>query len=100
MRSVCQCLADGKTSAIVGGVIAEEENTQNLVESLKDAEQKTGITPMGIVLDNRLSENLPAIKDYLDERGIEIVKIFPGNSKSNGTVEENGASFFLVEIAA
>lgn len=92
-RSIWQCLVDGKTTAIVGGMIAEEENTQNLVESLKDAEQKTGTIPMGIVLDNRLSENLPAIKDYLDERGIEIVKIFPGNSKSNGTVEENFHTF-------
>jgi len=88
-RSVWQCLADGKTSAIVGGVIAEEENTENLVRSLRDAEQKTGIKPMGIVLDNRLSENLPAIQAYFDEHQIEIVKIFPGNSKSNGIIEEN-----------
>jgi hypothetical protein len=88
-RSVWQCLVDGKTSAIVGGVIAEEENTQNLVDSLKDAEQKTGVKPMGIVLDNRLSENLPAVQAYFDEHQIEIVKTYPGNSKSNGIVEEN-----------
>jgi hypothetical protein len=44
---------------------------------------------MGIVIDNRLSENMPAIKTYLDERGIEIVNTFPGNSKSNSIIEEN-----------
>ncbi len=88
-RSVWQCLVDGKTSAIVGGVISPEENTENLVESLQDAEQKTGIKPMGIVLDNRLSENLPAVQAYFDEHEIEIVKTFPGNSKSNGIIEEN-----------
>lgn len=84
-----QCLVDGKTSALMGGVVRDEENTVNLVEALKEAEEKTGITPLGIVLDNRLSENLPAVRPYFEERGIEIVKIFPGNSKSNGMIEEN-----------
>src|SRR5271165_2725827 len=44
---------------------------------------------MAIVLDNRLSENLPAIQAYLDKFGIQIVKTFPGNSKSNGIIENN-----------
>jgi transposase InsO family protein len=88
-RSLWQCLADGKTTAIVGGIIGREENTKNLKDSLQDAEQKTGIVPMGIVLDNRLSENLPAIAPYLKERGIEIIKTFPGNPKSNSIIEEN-----------
>jgi transposase InsO family protein len=88
-QSLWQCLVDGKTTAIVGGVVRDEENTENLVEALKGAEERTGITPLGIVLDNRLSENLPAVRTYFEERGIEIVNIFPGNSKSNGIVEEN-----------
>ena len=88
-QSLWQGLVDGKTTAIVGGVIRDEENTENLVEALKDAKAKTGITPLGIVLDNRLSENLPAVRSYFEEHGIEIVKIFPGNSKSNGIIEEN-----------
>ncbi|MEK7996506.1 MAG: hypothetical protein AAB403_22120 [Planctomycetota bacterium] len=87
--SLWQCLIDGKTTVIVGGVVRDEENTQNLLDAIRDSKAKTGVTPMAIVLDNRLSENLPAIRPFLDEHGIEIVKIFPGNSKSNGITEEN-----------
>ena len=87
--SVWQCLVDGKTTAIVGGVIRDEENTENLMDAIRDSKARTGITPMAIVIDNRLSDNLPAVRDYLDGLGIEIVKIFPGNSKSNGIIEEN-----------
>jgi transposase InsO family protein len=87
--SVWQCLVDGKTTVIVGGVIRDEENTQNLLTALKESWEKTGIKPMAIVLDNRLSENMPAIRTFLDEHGIEMIKIFPGNSKSNGIAEEN-----------
>jgi transposase InsO family protein len=88
-QSAWQCLVDGKTTVIVGGVIRDEENTQNLLEALKASWEKTGIKPMAIVLDNRLSENMPAIRAFLDEHGIEIINTFPGNSKSNGIAEEN-----------
>jgi hypothetical protein len=84
-----QCLVDGKTTVIVGGVINREENTENLLTAIQESKHRTGITPMAIVLDNRLSEDLPAIRSYLDEMGIEIIKIFPGNSKSNGITEGN-----------
>lgn len=87
--SVWQCLVDGATTAIVGGVVRDEENTENLVAALDHAEKETGWRPMAIVLDNRLSENLPAVRSYFEERGIEIVKTFPGNSKSNAMAEEN-----------
>jgi transposase InsO family protein len=86
---VWQCLVDGKTTVIVGGLISPEENTENLLTAIKESKCRTGVTPLAIVLDNRLSENLPAVRVYLDEMGIEIIKIFPGNSKSNGIVEGN-----------
>lgn len=84
-----QCLVDGKTTVIVGGLISGEETTENLLTAIQESKQRTGVTPMAIVLDNRLSENMPAIRAFLDELGIEIIKIFPGNSKSNGTTEGN-----------
>jgi transposase InsO family protein len=94
-QSTWQCLVDCKTTAIVGGVVRDEENTKNLVDALETAEDQTGIRPMALVLDNRLSENLPAVRPYFEERGIEIVKTFPGNSKSNAMAEENFNVFDL-----
>lgn len=88
-RWVWQCLIDYKTTVLVGGVINKSETTGNLLEAIAQAKETTGITPMAIVLDNRLSENLPAIKEYLDKMNIEIIKTFPGNSKSNGITENN-----------
>jgi DNA replication protein DnaD len=90
---VWQCLVEYKTTVLVGGLIAEEETTENLLKAIQISKDKTGVTPMAIVIDNRLSENLPAIRRYLDEMGIEIIKTFPGNSKSNGIVEGNFSIF-------
>jgi hypothetical protein len=84
-----QCLVEYKTTVLVGGLIGKTETTKNLLEAIKVSREKTGVTPMAIVIDNRLSENLPAIRSYLDEMGIKIVKTFPGNAKSNGIVEGN-----------
>ena len=88
-RWVWQCLIDYKTTVLVGGLIGETETTDNLLEAIKISKVKTGVTPMAIVIDNRLSENLPAIRSYLGELGIEIIKTFPGNPKSSGIVEGN-----------
>lgn len=88
-RWVWQCLIDYKTTILVGGVINKGETTDNLLEAIAQSKETTGISPMAIVLDNRLSENLPAIREYLDGLGIEIIKIFPGNSKSSGIIENN-----------
>lgn len=88
-RWVWQCLMDYKTTVIVGGLIAPEENTENLLNAIEASKEKTGVTPLAIVMDNRLSENLAAIKEYLDKYGIEVIRIFPWNSKSNGILENN-----------
>jgi len=88
-RWMWQCLIDYKTTVLVGGLIGKTETTDNLLEAIKISKIKTGVTPMAIVIDNRLSENLPAIRTYLDDWGIEIIKTFPGNAKSNGIIEGN-----------
>lgn len=86
---VWQCLIDGATTVIVGGIIDRRENTENLLMAIKESSNWLGVAPLAIVLDNRLSEDLPAIRAFLDELNIKIIKIFPGNSKSNGIVEGN-----------
>ena len=88
-RWVWQCLIDYKTTVLVGGLIGKTETTPNLLEAIKRSREFTGVTPMAIVIDGRLSENLPAIRSYLDELGIAIIKTFPGNPKSNGIIEGN-----------
>lgn len=88
-RWVWQCLIEYRSTVLVGGLIGESETTENLLKAIIASKEKTGISPMAIVLDNRLSENLPAIRAYLNELGIEIIKTFPGNSKSNGIIENN-----------
>ncbi len=92
-RWVWQCLVEYMTTVLVGGLISDEETTDNLLEAIKCSKENSGVTPMAIVIDNRLSENLPAIREYLDEMNIEIIRTFPGNSKSNGIVEGNFSIF-------
>ena len=86
-RWVWQYLVDYKTTVIVGGVVNESETTENLLQAISNSKVKNGISPMAIVMDNRLSENLPAVKELLAEYDIEIIKTFPGNAKSNGILE-------------
>lgn len=88
-RWVWQCLIDYKTTVLVGGLIGKTETTPNLLEAIQRSREFSGVTPMAIVIDGRLSENLPAIRSYLDELGIAIIKTFPGNPKSNGIIEGN-----------
>jgi len=88
-----QCLVDQKTTVIVGNIVENAETTENLKTATDQAIKRIGKAPLAIVLDNRLSENLPAVREFLNERGIEVVKTFPGNPKSNGITEGNFAIF-------
>ena len=92
-RFIWQCLIDYKSTVIVGGLVGESETTENLLDAIRKSKETTGVAPMAIVIDGRLSENLPAIRSYLDEMGIEIVRTYPGNPKSNGIVEGNFSIF-------
>lgn len=92
-RFIWQCLIDYKSTVLVGGLVGESETTDNLLEAIRRSKKATGVAPMGIVIDGRLSENLPAIRKYLDEMGIEIVRTYPGNPKSNGITEGNFSIF-------
>ncbi|MBX7232714.1 MAG: hypothetical protein K1X29_11590 [Bdellovibrionales bacterium] len=54
-RWVWQCLIDYKTTVLVGGVINKSETTDNLLEAILQAKETFGLSPIAIVLDNRLS---------------------------------------------
>lgn len=92
-RFIWQCLIDYKSTVLVGGLVGESETTDNLLEAIRQSRETTGIAPMAIVIDGRLSENLPAIRSYLDDMGIEIIRTYPGNPKSNGITEGNFCIF-------
>jgi hypothetical protein len=92
-RYVWQCLIDYKSTVLVGGLIGMSETTDNLLEAIRRSKETTGVAPMSIVIDGRLSENLPAIRRYLDAMGIEIIRTYPGNPKSNGITEGNFGIF-------
>ena len=92
-RFIWQCLIDYKSTVLVGGLVSENETTDNLLEAIRESKKATGVAPMAIVIDGRLSENLPAIREYLDEMGIEIIRTYPGNPKSNGITEGNFGIF-------
>lgn len=92
-RYVWQCLIDYKSTVLVGGLVGMSETTDNLLEAIRQSKERTGVAPMSIVIDGRLSENLPAIRRYLDEMGIEIIRTYPGNPKSNGITEGNFCIF-------
>ena len=92
---------DQNTTLIVGSNVGRTESSSLFLSALKDAHQKRGVLAYGILLDNRLGEHdLSPVQDFCREHGISIVRTFPGNSKSNGMIENNFSIFekFVGEI--
>ncbi len=92
---------DQGVTLLVGGNVDHSETALSFLEALKAGEQKAGFLPIGIVIDNRFKENdLGSVQQFCAGHNIEIVRIFPGNSKSNGTIEGNFSIFekFVGEI--
>ena len=92
---------DQTTTLLVGSSITDNESSTSFLESLKDGKNKVGFYAVGVLLDNRLPEtDLSAVKEFCTEHGITIVRTFPGNSKSNGNIENNFSVFekFVGEI--
>ncbi len=86
---------DQTTTLIVGAAIGQVESSDTFLAALRDGKNKAGFAPIGIVLDNRLSDevNTSAIHSFCKEHGISVVRTFPGNSKSNGYIENNFSIF-------
>lgn len=92
---------DQTTTLLVGSSITDNESSASFLESLKDGKNKVGFYAVGVLLDNRLPEtDLSAVKEFCNEHSITIIRTFPGNSKSNGNIENNFSIFekFVGEI--
>ncbi|MEI8062403.1 MAG: transposase family protein, partial [bacterium] len=85
---------DQNTTLLVGSSITNNESSESFLQSLKNAKDQVGFFAMGVLIDNRLTnEEKTSVKDFCVEHGIVLVNTFPGNSKSNGIIEGNFSIF-------
>jgi hypothetical protein len=82
------------TTLLVGSSITNNESSESFLQSLKNAKDQVGFFAMGVLIDNRLTnEEKTSVKEFCVEHGIVLVNTFPGNSKSNGIIEGNFSIF-------
>ena len=85
---------DQSTTLLVGSSITETESSTSFLDGMKNSKDNVGFYGIGVLLDNRLPETeLSSVKEFAKEHGITIVRTFPGNSKSNGNIENNFSIF-------
>ena len=85
---------DQFTTLLVGSSITDTESSTSFLEGMKKSKDNVGFYAIGVLLDNRLPETeLSSVREFADEHGITIVRTFPGNSKSNGNIENNFSIF-------
>jgi len=85
---------DQTTTLLVGSSITDNESSESFLEGLKKSKENVGFYAIGVLLDNRLQEtDLSSVKKFAKKHGITIVRTFPGNSKSNGNIENNFSIF-------
>ena len=93
----CFCwyaFTDQSTTLIVGANVEKTETSENFLNALKNAGENNSVFPIGVLIDNRLSDtDLSPIKTFMKEHNIVLARTFPGNSKSNGTIENNFSIF-------
>ena len=91
------CFIDQNSTLIVGSSIGETESANTFLSALKAGKDHTGFYAMGILIDNRLGKNvsvdLSSVNAFCVEHGISLIHTFPGNAKSNGTIEGNFSIF-------
>jgi len=76
---------DPKKPSITGA-----ESSQAFIEALKNGRDKNGHFAIGILVDNRLGESdLSEVRKVCDDHQIILARTWPGNSKSNGHIENN-----------
>jgi len=93
----CFCwyaFTDQSTTLIVGSNVDKTETSENFLNALKKSGENSGVYSIGVLIDNRLSDtDLSPINDFMKEHNITLVRTFPGNSKSNGIIENNFSIF-------
>jgi hypothetical protein len=74
--------------------VARTETSENFLNALKNSRENSGVYSIGVLIDNRLSDtDLSPINEFMTEHNITLVRTFPGNSKSNGIIENNFSIF-------
>lgn len=85
---------DQTTTLLVGSNVGKTESSQNFLSALKNGQKNVGFYSVGLLIDNRLSdEDLSPVRNFCKEHHITIIRTFPGNSKSNGFIENNFSIF-------
>lgn len=85
---------DQATTLLVGSTVGAAESSKEFLEALQDGGQNQGTFPVGILIDNRLEgSDIGPIRDFCAKHRIELLRIFPGSSKTNGNIENNFSIF-------
>lgn len=85
---------DQHTTLLVGSSVTGAESSEAFLSALKSGRQQQGAFAIGVLIDNRLGESdLSIVRSFCIEHGIVLARIFPGNSKSNGNIENNFSIF-------
>ena len=85
---------DQTTTLLVGSTMGDKESAQEFLAALKDGGERCETYPIGILIDNRLEgSDIGPIRDFCMEHQIELLRIFPGSSKTNGNIENNFSIF-------
>lgn len=85
---------DQTTTLLVGSTIGQAESAKEFLEALRNGGKNQDTLPIGILIDNRLEgSDLGPIRDFCAEHAVELLRIFPGGSKTNGNIENNFSIF-------
>lgn len=83
-----------RSTLLVGSTIAQTESSEAFLNALKAGGEKAGFYAIGLLIDNRLSDSdLSPVNEFCQQHNITLVRTFPGNSKSNGNIENNFSIF-------
>lgn len=83
-----------KTTLLVGATVGATESSDTFLSALRNGHEKAGFYAIGILIDNRLCDaDLSAVRTFCQKHHIILVRTFPGNSKSNGNIENNFSVF-------
>jgi hypothetical protein len=78
----------------VGSSVTAAESSEAFLSALKSGRHQQGAFAIGVLIDNRLGESdLSMVRSFCMEHGIDLARIFAGNSKSNGHIENNFSIF-------
>ncbi len=78
---------DAKTGAFAGVSISDEEDSEAVIESLRDGITTTGAAPVAELLDNRPSNLTPQVEDELKKTDTILIQATLGRAQNKAHVE-------------